>query len=633
MNDKKIKLELLAPAGNLESGKAAILAGADAVYVGGPDFSARVAAANRWDDVKSLVDFAHQYYARVYLALNTILFDNELSAAKKAIEKAYEIGVDAVIIQDLGILNMELPPIKLFASTQTDNYDVERMKFLASAGLERIILARELSLEQIKSISAQLPGVELEAFVHGALCVSFSGRCFFSAALSGRSANRGQCQQVCRLPFDLIDTGGKVLAKNKYLLSLKDFNLSGHLEELASAGVSSFKIEGRLKDAVYVANVTASYRKELDSLIASNSDKYEKASSGRVELSFSPDVNKTFNRGYTEYFFSGRKKEPVISPDNNKSLGELIGVARACVPPKKIKGDLNKDGYFVMEEEHDLKNGDGICWLSSSGELIGTNVNLVEEGRIYPNKLPLPTNGVEIYRNQDLAFERAVTAGSKRAVRVDWSVRELEKGLSISVEDEDGNFVEEMFPCEKRIAQKGPAAEDDWRKQLSKSGVSIFYTGEVEFSWEKPLFAPVSVINDYRRKLLESLFKKRKENYPRKTGRRAELEKQYANESFWPVGKKIDYSFNIANSLAKDFYSSRGGEDIEEAFEKLPGGKGRRLMTTKHCLRHWLGYCTKNVDNGKAPFREPLYLVRDGKKYRLRFDCANCQMEIYGEND
>jgi putative protease len=631
MKNNKVKLELLAPAGNLEAGKAAILAGADAVYIGGPNFSARAAAANEWEDIEALVVFAHQYYVRVYLALNTILFDNELSSAKKAIEKAYRIGVDAVIIQDMGVLEMDLPPIRLFASTQTDNYNVERIKFLASSGLERIILARELSLEQIEDISSQLPGVELESFVHGALCVSFSGRCYFSAALSGRSANRGQCQQVCRLPFDLVDSEGKVLAKNKYLLSLKDFNLSSHIKELADVGVTSFKIEGRLKDAVYVANVTAFYRKELDKVINESSGRYERLSSGIVSLGFEPDINKTFNRGYTEYFFSGRKKEAVISPDNNKSLGEFVGRVKNVFVPKKAKGDLNKEGYFILDRENDLQNGDGVCWLSSNKELIGTNINLVDGEHIYPNKLPLPLEGVDIYRNQNPFFEKSVLNGLERRIAVKWLVREAEGGISIVLEDEDGNIVKKDFLSKKEIANNGPTIEESWRRQLSKSGVSIFYTDTVAFSWDKPLFSPLSLINEYRREMQDLLLKTRLEKYKPEPSRRKELEEEYRDFSNWPAGKKLDYSLNIANQLAKDFYSKHGGRGLEDAFEKNIDIPGRRLMITRHCLRHWLGACTKKVDSKNLSFKEPLYLMRDGKKYRLKFDCANCQMEIYDE--
>lgn len=603
-----IKLELLSPAKDLECGKLAILSGADAVYIGGPDFSARAAAGNRWDDIQELVEFAHGYYARVYLALNTILFDNELSAAKKSIEKAYEIGVDAVIIQDLGILKMDLPPIRLFASTQTNNYELNRLKFLSEAGLERIILARELSLKEISDIGKELPrSVELESFVHGALCVSLSGQCYFSQAISGRSANRGRCQQICRLPFDLIDGDGKVLVKDKYLLSLKDLNLSGHLKELAEAGVTSFKIEGRLKDASYVGNVTAYYRRKLDELIDGSCGKYDRSSSGRIELNYEPDLNKTFNRGYTEYFFNDRQ-EQVISPNNQKSLGEMIGVV-----------DSVEGSYFTIGDKNDLKNGDGICWLTAQGELVGTNINTVKEGRIYPNH-SIPFKGAEIYRNQNSTFERAVVSGADRRVAIDWAIGESGSGFRIGVKDEDGNCTAIDFEHKKILAEKEDVAIDNWRKQLSKIGETIFYVRNIDFKWHKPFFVPLSMLNQWRRRAVDELLSVRAKNYPFKRRAAHEKNKKIIDNEI------IDSSYNVSNRLAEDFYKESGAKSIEPAFEKRGDVPNECLMTTKHCLKHWLGACSKGGNELK--FKEPLYLVRDGKKYELSFDCRDCKMKI-----
>ncbi len=644
-NKDQIKLELLAPAKDLATGKQAILAGADAVYLGGPDFGARSAASNSWQDIKSLLDFAHQYFARVYVALNTIIFDNEIEEVKSFIAKAYEIGVDALIIQDMGILEMDLPPIPLFASTQCDNSSVEQVKFLGEAGLSRVILARELSLDEIKNIrektlrpspaEAATPPtegtnfVELEAFVHGALCVSQSGHCYFSQAVCGKSANRGKCAQICRQPFDLVDSTGKVLAKDKYLLSLKDLNLSDSLGELVEAGVTSFKIEGRLKDAAYVANVTAKYRQELDKIIAASDRKYRQASSGKIELGFEPDLNKTFNRGYSEYFLHGRRGE-IISPLTQKSLGESIG--------KVVSADHS---HFSLKEKHDLANGDGICWFDRTGVLVGTNVNLVKDGKIYPNKvLPLSV-GTEIYRNENPAFEKAVGRGVDRRIGVDFIVKEANTGFKIEAIDEDGNSAAKEFKIKKEAAAKPDLALKNWQDQFSKLGETIFYTREMIFDWTKPYFVPLSVLNDWRRQMAQALLKKRLKNFPA-----IKVEHKKTTQRFYQ--DNLDYSFNVANELARAFYQRHGVKKIEPAFELQNDHRGRKLMTCKHCLKYWLGACPWTRDAARAcpkkgrslgDFKEPLYLVERDKKFPLNFDCGNClpadagrcqgQMEIF----
>ncbi|HTX86859.1 MAG TPA: U32 family peptidase [Candidatus Nanoarchaeia archaeon] len=622
----KIKLELLAPAKDLATGKLAILAGADAVYIGGPGFGARAAAGNSWEDVKALLDFAHQYYAKVYVALNTIFFDNEIEEVKSFINKADEIGVDALIIQDMGILEMDLPPIPLIASTQCDNSTVEQIKFLAEAGISRVILARELSLGEIKNISEQItqptpsraarstpPGegniISLEAFVHGALCVSQSGHCYFSQAVCGKSANRGQCAQICRQPFDLIDAEGKILAQNKYLLSLKDFNLSGSLADLVEAGVTFFKIEGRLKDPAYVANVTAKYRQELDKIIAASAGKYVRAASGKIELGFQPDLNKTFNRGYTEYFLRGRQGE-IISPLTQKSLGELIGKVKSA-----------ERSHFGLDQKHDLKNGDGICWFDRDGQLVGTNINLVRDGKIYPNKvLPLSV-GAEIYRNENPSFEKAVERGVSRRVSVDFIIKETKAGFNLEAIDEDGNSVSLKLPAKLETAAKPELSLKNWREQLGKLGETIFYAREIIFDWSKPYFVPLSVLNDWRRKLALALLKKRLRSYPR-----VKVDHRKTNHPFYR--DKLDYSFNAANKLARAFYLRHGVKKIDPAFELQNDHRDRKLMTCRHCLKYWLGFCPRK---GKAipDFQEPLYLIQNKRKFRLNFDCGNCQMEIY----
>ena len=627
-NDTKIKLELLAPAKDLAAGKLAILAGADAVYLGGPDFGARAAAGNSWEDIKVLLDFAHQYFVKVYVVLNTIFFDNEIAEVKNFIAKAYELGVDALIIQDLGILEMDLPPIPLFASTQTNNYDVEQIKFLAEAGLSRIILARELSIGEIKSIrektlkpspaEAATPPpegtspVELEAFVHGALCVSFSGQCYFSQAVCGKSGNRGQCAQICRQPFDLVDAEGKILAHNKYLLSLKDLNLSESLAELADAGITSFKIEGRLKDGAYVGNVVAKYRQELDKIIAASEGKYARASSGIVEINFEPDLNKTFNRGYSEYFLHGRRGE-ILSPRTQKSLGEFIGTV-----------DCAECSHFSLDKKHDLANGDGICWFDRDGILVGTNVNMVKQGKIYPNKvLPLSV-GTEIYRNENPAFEKAVERGLNRRIAVDFIIKTNKNGFAVEAIDEDKKSVELKFAAEKNPANKAEMALQNWRDQLGKLGETIFYSRDMIFDWDQPYFVPMSVLNDWRRKLAAALLKKRFKDYPQ-----IKIEHQKTTHKYFK--DNLDYSANVANKLSQKFYEDHGVEKIAPAFELQADHRGQKLMTCKHCLKYWLNACPKGRSKKSTTFQEPLYLVREGHKYRLNFDCGNCQMEVWNK--
>ena len=605
-DDKKaIKLELLAPARDFVAGKMAVLAGADAVYIGGPGFGARAEAGNSWQDIEELVKFAHQYYVKIYLAINTIFFDEEASAVKEAIYKAYDIRVDAIIIQDMGIMEMDLPPIPIIASTQTNNYDIEQVKFLEKAGFSGVILARELSLEQIKKIRQETE-LDLEVFVHGALCVSFSGRCYFSQALSGKSANRGKCMQACRLPFSLVDDKGKELAKDKFLLSLKDLNLSASIGKLVDAGITSFKIEGRLKNEIYVGNVVAKYRQELDKIIAGSRGKHKKASSGTVELNFEPDPEKTFNRGYTNYFLNG-KQNNILSLNSQKSLGKFMG---------KIK-EAGRD-YFILDRQSDLRNGDGLCWFNRKGELAGTNINVVSGAKIYPNLIDKQLEfypGMDIYRNADPLFEKKVLTGAKRRVAADFMVKETAKGFNLNVKDEDGNRAKMEFSAEKKPAQNPEIAEDSWKRQFSKLGSTVFLMRNFSLQCEKPYFVPPSVLNEWRRSLISELSRIRTENYPKI------LVKHEKTQNPYPV-KELDYSFNVSNTLARDFYQRHGAKVLEASFEQQKDTKGKKLMTTKHCLKHFLGSCPSTD-------KELLFLVYNNKKYRLTFDCQRCQMEIW----
>jgi 23S rRNA 5-hydroxycytidine C2501 synthase len=617
-NKKTIKLELLAPAKNLATGKIAILSGADAVYIGGPNFGARSAAGNSWKDIEELIDFAHQYYAKIYLTLNTIFFNNELPEVKEFIDKAYQLGADALIVQDFGILEMDLPPIPLFASTQCNNYEADQVEFLAKAGFSRAILARELNINEIKKIreltavthpTQEGNQIDLEFFVHGALCVSLSGRCYFSQAVCGRSANRGQCAQICRQPFNLIDSRGKVIEQNKYLLSPKDLNLLQSLPELLEAGITSFKIEGRLKDEAYVGNVVAAYRQELDKIIDQSEGKYIRASSGKSKFDFIPNLNKTFNRGYTEYFLHGRHGD-IISSRTPKSLGELIG-----------KVESAERSHFSLDIEHDLQNGDGICWFDREGELVGTNINMVRDGKIYPNKVLPLSIGSEIYRNEDVAFEKAVKRGASRRVALDFIIKETKDGLAIEAIDEDGNEAELKFKIDKIPAKKVELALENWREQLSKFGETIFYSRDIIFNWSEPYFVPLSMLNEWRRKLATAILKKRLKNYPQ-----IKVEHEKSSHEF--MAKDLDYSFNVANELAGKFYNRHGAKVCEKAFELQNDYRGKKIMTAKHCLKYYLGACPQKKGKKKVDFTEPLYLVNNGKKYPLNFDCAKCLMEI-----
>lgn len=606
----KIELELLAPAKDLNTGKMAVLAGADAVYIGGPQFGARTAAGNSWQDIEELVRFAHQCYVKIYLPLNTIFFDEEAEAVKKDIYKAYAIGVDAIIIQDMGIMEMDLPPILIFASTQTNNQDVEQVKFLEKAGFSRVILARECSLEQIKKIKKGTR-VDLETFVHGALCVSFSGRCYFSQSLCQRSANRGECIQACRLPFSLVNEKGIELVKDKFLLSLKDLSLSDSLQELINAGITSFKIEGRLKNEIYVGNVVAKYRQELDKIIAENSDKYKKASSGKTSLSFEPDLEKTFNRGYTKYFLSGREKD-IISLDSQKSLGKFIG---------KVK-EIERD-YFVLDHENDLDRADGLCWFDEKNNLVGTNINLVEGGRIYPNKWPWLKPGTDIYRNLDTNFEKKISNGAERRIAVCFTIEETEKGFSLSVKDEDNNKAEIEFDYEKKLALKPELVEKNWKQQFSRLGDTVFFAKDFFFFLNKPYFIPLSILNDWRRKVISKLTGIRIENYPRLLVNHKKTDHPYHQ-------KELDYTFNVSNDLAQNFYQRHGAKVLENSFEQQENTMGKKIMTTKHCLRHFFGACSKNPEKDSR-FKGSLFLVHNGKKYPLTFDCAKCVMEVWNQ--
>ncbi len=539
----KTAIELLAPAKDLECGMAAINSGADAVYIGAPKFSARSAAGNSLADIEKLISYAHKYWVKVYIALNTILFDNELESARKIIRSVYDSGADGLIIQDMGLLEMDIPPIPLIASTQTHNYEIDKIQFLERVGFQRVILARELSLKQIEEIRSKTE-IELEFFVHGALCVCYSGQCYLSEATQGRSANRGECAQPCRLPYTLTDAGGSVIADNKYLLSLKDLNLSREIPALLKAGITAFKIEGRLKDVEYVKNITAFYRNRIDKALTGD---MQRASSGTVISEFTPDPGKTFNRGFTTYFIHKRSKENLSrSP---KSIGVLIG---------KVL-HVGKD-FFKLDGTELLSNGDGICFFDELDLLHGTNINTVDGGKIYPASMEGITAGMEIYRNHDHQFIKTLNQGkANRRISASIEFFELKNGYSLKAKDKNGIAAEYVCLCKNIKAEKPDKAEAAVKNQLSKSGESIYEISEIRIHWEEPMFLPVAVLNDMRRELLKRLDAERVKAYPRK------IQEIVPTEIPYPQ-KNLDYRANVVNEKAKEFYKRHGVELVDAGF-------------------------------------------------------------------
>ena len=582
--------ELLAPAKDKDTAIAAINSGADAIYIGAPAFGARAAAGNSIEDIKEIVEFAHIFNVKVHITINTILKDDELSEAAELIRKLYDIGVDAIIVQDMGIVNLavenKLPPIVLHASTQCDNRNLEKVKFLENIGFSRVILARELSIEQIKNI-CENTDIEIETFIHGALCVSYSGQCYMSCFIGGRSANRGECAQPCRKKYTLVDDKGNVLAKDKHLLSLKDFNASKYLSELVNAGVKSFKIEGRLKDKNYVKNVTAYYRQKLD-------DISEKTSSGKIFFDFTPDVKKSFNRGFTTYFLNNREK--CFNFDSPKMRGEKIGRILKSSP-----------GWFELEKGSQILNAqDGICYFENE-ELKGCLVNKVQDRKVFINKkISIPVESV-IFRNFDAEFDKVLSNSKiKRRIGVNF---EYSNG-KLTVTDEDGNNITAAVISTEQ-AKNPEKMKENFISQLKKSGESLFYVKNIKINSELP-FMPVSEINNLRRDLFEKLIAERLKNYKR------EIQKPLKYCHY--ISDNTDYRANVYNNEAEKFYEQCGCSIAELAFEGLNDRSGKELMRTKHCLKYAFDMC-------KSP--KSLYLIDDkGKKYKLKFDCKNCEMAV-----
>ena len=610
-------LELLAPAKNLACGIAAIDHGADAVYIGASRFGARAAVGNSVDDIRQLCDYAHRFRAKVYVTVNTIVYDEELDATRQLLSELGEVGVDAVLVQDMAVLTMcQLP---LHASTQTDNRSVEKVRWLREQGFVRAVLARELSLEEIATIHREVPDMELEVFVHGALCVSYSGICYASQHCFGRSANRGACAQFCRMPFSLVDADGKEVEHDRYLLSLKDMNQSDHLLELAEAGATSFKIEGRLKDISYVKNVTAAYSQQLNRIVSRYPDKYCRSSLGVCSYTFTPDLRKTFNRGYTTYFLQGRQPE-IASFDTPKAVGEFVGTVK----------ELRPDSFNVAGVSS-FANGDGLCFYNGH-QLEGFRANRVVGNRIYPYRMPQGLKpGMRLYRNSDQEFERLLAKPSaERRIPIRISLQAIAEGfeLTATILSQSSALapLTVSFTAEHQEAQKPP--RENIIRQLSKLGDTIYVCSEVEIPADFNFFIPNSLLSEMRRSLTDQL---QRLGMKTQTHASAEAQEKATDRHVTAVGTPPAYSYpylyNISNRLSQTFY----GANQQTAYE-LKGGAGP-IMQCRHCIRYSLGYCVKR--GGKRPhWHEPLSLrLGDGRSFRLEFDCKNCQMNVFGSEE
>ena len=604
-------LELLAPAKNLECGIAAIDHGADAVYIGADHFGARAAAGNSTDDIARLCSYAHQFGARVYVTVNTIVYDNEIDSVRRLLKRIEEAGADAILVQDMALVSMLSDTgLEMHASTQTDNRTADKVEWLRGIGFKRVVLARELSVDEIAEIHAKHPDVELEVFVHGALCVSYSGQCYASQYCFQRSANRGECAQFCRLKFDLVDAEGKVIEHDRHLLSLKDMCQIDNLERLAEAGAVSFKIEGRLKDVAYVKNVTAAYSRRLDEIVAAHPDKYRRASFGRVDYGFDPDLRKTFNRGYTTYFADGRQPD-IFSPDTPKALGEYVGkvkeVKRQCLTVSGVAS---------------FTNGDGLCFINADRQLEGFRVNRAEGNHLYPSSMPRNLRqGVALYRNNDQQFERLLSRPSAvRRLSITMSLSATESGFALDVATEDGRKARVEAKAEHTVAQK-PQHENIVR-QLSKLGTTIYDCTNITIPDDFPWFVPSSLLAQMRRDACAEVSEHSltsKNPSPLTSNSLSPL--TYKNPSRPP------YLLNASNTLAVEFYRQLGVE--ASAFEtQKKHGEGEKLMQCRFCLRHALGYCV-NKGGRKPQWKEPLFLrLPDGRKFQLQFNCKRCEMYL-----
>lgn len=628
------QLELLAPAKTAEIGREAILHGADAVYIGGPSFGARHNASNTVGDIAGLVEFAHRYRARIFVTLNTILHDAELEPARKLVHELYDAGVDALIVQDMGLLELDIPPIELHASTQCDIRTVPKAKFLAESGFSQIVLARELTIEQIAAIRAAVPAdTTIEYFIHGALCVAFSGQCNISHAHTGRSANRGDCSQACRLPYTLQDAQGRVVAFDKHLLSMKDNNQSANLAHLVAAGVRSFKIEGRYKDAGYVKNITGHYRQLLDQIIdaqPAHLPPLARASSGRTQLLFTPNPDKTFHRGATDYFATGRK-EDIGAFDTPTFVGLPLGTVTR----------VGKD-FFEIEASEALANGDGLNYMHKR-EVVGLQANTVEKigageagslWRVRPNEAVANLAGLKpglaISRNRDHAWEQALTKKSaERRIAVWAKFADTDTGFALSLTDEDGISACAEASFDKQPAQHAEKAEATLREHLAKFGSTDFALQGITLACAQPWFVPASVINALRRDAVAQLEQARLASWQRPL-RKAAVEPPVAYPD-----ETLSFLANVYNQAARDFYTRHGVKLIAAAYEAHEEAGEVPLMITKHCLRFSFNLCpkqAKGVQGVQGQVRaEPMTLVNGNERFTLKFDCKPCEMHVIGK--
>lgn len=614
------KLELLAPAKNLECGIAAIRHGADAVYIGAPRFGAREAAGNSVDEIRKLAAEAHIYGAKTYVALNTILYDHELAEAEAIIRQVWEAGADALIIQDFGILEMDLPPIPLHASTQANNFTASKVRFLEDTGFKRAVLARELSLSQISEIAGQT-SIELEAFVHGSLCVCLSGQCYMSHVSGGRSANRGACAQPCRKKYTLADATGKIIVRDKHLLSLKDLDRSRSIRELAEAGVHSFKIEGRMKNEDYVKNITSYYRKELD-LVLEGKSGYEAATPGKTSILFMPDPVKTFHRAATEYFLHGRM-ESVAGLDSPKSLGEEIGVVTG----------ITQDSIRISGTKQ-ISNNDGLTFIGRKGESVGLKVNKAENGLIFPDKMNGVYTGAKIYRNYDHAFQSILARKTaERKIPVSLLLRETDEGFQLC--SDTGACFEIKI---SKIPANDPArSRDNILRQLARTGDTPYSVKDISTGGNEQYFFTQQQLNEMRRGLVENISAKSlaapSDSLAGDAAEHTVVPTNYRDNVTPFPDDPWHFENNITNRLAMQFYRRHGMEDMALGVEKRTLSGRLQVMITRHCIQHELGFCKRYGGTFPPDITEPLVLKDGDNQFQVEFDCRNCMMRIYKETD
>ncbi len=627
------QLELLSPARTADIGIEAINHGADAIYIGGPSFGARSSADNSVQDIARLVQHAHRYNSRIFVTLNTILRDDELEPARKLAWQFFDAGVDALIIQDMGLLEIDLPPIQLHGSTQTDIRTPEKARFLQDAGLSQLVLARELTLQQIQAIRDRMDPARctLEFFVHGALCVAYSGQCYISHAHTGRSANRGDCSQACRLPYQVMDNQGRFVAHDKHVLSMKDNNQSENLAALVDAGIRSFKIEGRYKDLAYVKNITAHYRKLFDELLEARPE-LARASSGKTSFSFTPDPDQNFNREFTDYFVQGRK-EDIGAFDTPKNPGRHLGYV-SKVGPDFVELTVSEPGTV-------LHNGDGLCYYDLQKELVGLAINraepasalAVDQWRVYP-KDPMVgfkdlRKGTELNRNRDMNWVRMLEKkSSERRIGLWARLEETASGFALELTDEDGHTGSAAVAVAKEAAKNPAQAEHTLREQLGRFGATIFEPLDITLALAQPWFVPASTLNALRRDAVAALEAARATAYQRPP-RATPVEPPVA----YPEDT-LTYLANVFNEKARDFYAKHGVKVIAAAYESHEEEGEVSLMITKHCVRFSLSLCpkqAKGVTGVQGTVRaEPLTLVNGKEKLTLRFDCKPCEMHVVG---